>query len=456
MLSKNKAGVSLKKAFIKRFFWGALIAWMIVALASYNSTRHEIDELYDGEMAQIARVLLGIYSSQLKNRHQGTQITSSPFEGGEDYEHKLVFQIWDDTGALLMRSANAPLEPLASEAGMFQTRDVYGSEVRTLSVKDPGGRLIVHVGQNIEIRRENATEILKSLIYIMLLAFPFFLWLIHHGVNKGTWFLNDLSEKIARRPEDDLSPIETEFVPLEIRKLVDALNKLMSKVTAMLGRERQFISDASHELRTPLAGIKAHAQLALKDQSYKQTSLIRIVEGVDRTTRLANQLLTLSSIDAMHVLESPATVDVKQLVEQVVGDLHAQISEKSIQIITQIETEIQLMGNEELLYTLLRNLIDNAIRYSPCSSEVTVRYRFTKNELKLSVTDNGPGIASEQREQVFDRFYRDIDAQGHGSGLGLSIVQQIASLHRAKILLESAEFGEGLSVTVVFKQTENI
>jgi len=451
MLSKNKAEFSLKKVFIKRFFWGALIAWSIVALVIYNSTRHEIDELYDGEMAQIARVLLGIYSSQRIDRQQETQITSSPFEGGEDYENKLVFQIWGKGGVLLIRSANAPLEPLSPETGIFQTRDVYGSEVRTLSIEGPGGRLTVHVGQNIDIRRENATEILESLILIMLFAFPVFLWLIHKGVNQGTRYLNDLSEKIARRTEDDLSPIKTDDVPLEIRGIVDALNKLMSKVAAMLGRERQFISDASHELRTPLAGIKAHAQLALKNKAHEHTALIRIVEGVDRTTRLANQLLTLSGVDAMRVLETPVEVDVKQLIERVVNDLHTEITEKSIQIITQLDSEKRLTGNEELLYTLLRNLIDNAIRYSPPSGEVVVRYQYVKNAHRITVTDHGPGIPGDKRERVFDRFYRDIDAQGSGSGLGLAIARQIASLHQAEIALGSAESGDGLSATVVFK-----
>lgn len=451
MLSRNKVDFSLKKVFIKRFFWGALIAWLIVALASYNTTRHEIDELYDGEMAQIARVLLGIYSSRPRDQQQGVQITSSPFEGGEDYENKLAFQIWDKGGVLLMRSANAPLEPLAPEAGVFQTRDVHGSEVRTLSIEAPGGHLTVHVGQNIDIRRENATEILESLILIMLFAFPVFLWLINKGVNQGTRYLNDLSEKIARRTEDDLSPIKTNDVPLEIRGIVDALNKLMSKVAAMLGRERQFISDASHELRTPLAGIKAHAQLALKNKGHEHTALIRIVEGVDRTTRLANQLLTLSGVDAMQALENPAAVDVKPLIEKVINDLHTEITEKSVQFITQIDSEKRLTGNEELLYTLLRNLIDNAIRYSPPSSEILVRYQYTENELRITVTDHGPGISSDKRERVFDRFYRDIDAQGGGSGLGLAIARQIASLHQAEIVLDSTKSGEGLSATVMFK-----
>jgi two-component system sensor histidine kinase QseC len=451
MLSKNKAEFSLKKVFIKRFFWGALIAWLVLGLASYTTTRHEIDELYDGEMAQIARVLLGVYNSRLINTQGDTQITSSPFEGGEDYENKLVFQIWDKNGKLLMRSANAPLEPLSSEAGVFQTRDIYGNEVRTLSMKDPGGGLIVHVGQNIEIRRENATEILESLSYIMIFAFPVFLWLIHKGVNQGTRFLNNLSEKIARRAEDDLSPIETEDIPLEIRGIVEALNKLMSKVSMVLASERQFISDASHELRTPLAGIKAQAQLALKDKGHEQAALARIVEGVDRTTRIANQLLTLSGIDAMNELDQTDTIDVGSLIERVVKDMDTEISEKSIRVSICIDTEKRLTGNEALLYILFRNLIDNAVRYSPPGSELKVVYQYEQSALALSVIDQGPGISADQRERVFDRFYRDINIEGEGSGLGLAIARKIADLHQAVIVLGATDSGVGLSAKVLIK-----
>lgn len=451
MLSKNRAEISLKRTFLKRFFWGTLITWLIVSLFSYTSTRHEIDELYDGEMAQISRVLLGIYSSQPLDHIAETQITSSPFEGGENYERKLAFQIWNKEGKLLVRSANAPVEPLAGKPGKFQTRKLLGRKVRTLSIKGPEGRLSVHVGQNIDIRRENAAEILELLVYALLLVFPVLLWLINKGLNQGTQSLNALSEKIAKRTENDLSPIKIDDVPLEIRGIVDALNTLMSKMSVELGRERQFISDASHELRTPLAGIKAHAQLALKDKSHEHTALIRIVEGVDRTTRLANQLLTLSGVDAMDGLGKAVTVDIRKLIEKVVEDLHTESAEKSVRLITQFNTKKLLTGNEDLLYILLRNLIDNAIRYSPPSSEVKVSYQGGDQTLSISVADHGPGISADQHDRVFDRFYRDIDSEGSGSGLGLAIARQIASLHKAKIVLGSAESGKGLSVKVIFE-----
>lgn len=450
MLSKNKAEVSLKKAFLWRFLGVTMVAWLIVSVLSYASTRHEIDELYDGEMAQIARVLLGIYSSEMIDHQAGTQITSSPFEGGDNYERKIAFQIWGENNTLLMRSANAPLEPLATQVDTFQTRTLYDSEMRTLSVKGPDGRLTIQVGQNLDIRRENAREILQSLLYIMLATLPILLLLIHRGLNDGIRSLNALSENIAKRTENNLVAIKTEDVPVEIRGIVDALNKLMLKMRAALERERHFISDAAHELRTPLAGIKAHAQLALKDKNHVQTSIKRIVEGVDRTTRLANQLLTLSGIEAMNRVDKPAKINIEALIGQIIQDLQVDISDKAIQIIARYDTQARMTGNEELIYILLRNLIDNAIRYSPPSSDIKIHCQLDHSSISVSVVDQGPGIEGDQRERVFDRFYRDINAQGKGSGLGLAIAKKIATLHQAEIILDSTETGKGLSATVIF------
>lgn len=203
-------------------------------------------------------------------------------------------------------------------------------------------------------------------------------------------------------------------------------------------------------------GIKAHAQLALKDKGHEETALIRIVGGVDRTTRLANQLLTLSGVDAMSGLEKATDIDVKQLIERVIEDLYPEITQKFIKIITQFDSEKRPVGNEYLLYTLMRNLIENAVRYSTPHSEVKVLYLWDKQALCASIIDQGPGIPVDQHDRVFDRFYRDIDAEGNGSGLGLAIARQIAILHGAEIHLAFTESGQDLSVTVSFKQNEKI
>lgn len=451
MSLKNPPETSLKRNFLKRFFWVMLLAWTLIGTAIYSVTNHELDELYDGEMAQVAHVLLGIYSNQIFDADPEHRVTSSPFEGGENYEHKLAFQIWNNQGTLLMRSENAPLEMMASEVGKFQTNALYDSLVRTLAIPSPDGKLVAHVAQNLDIRRDTATDIMELLTYGLILSFPVLMWLISQSINQGTQSLNSLSEKIAQRTEHNLESIETTNVPYEIQGIVDALNKLMSRVKSTLGRERQFISDAAHELRTPLAGIKAHAQLAIKDKSRRLSSLTRIVEGVDRTTRLANQLLTLSSVDAMNKLDKVQAVDLDKLMRTVISDLSTVVKEKSLQFVNKSECVQSVSGNEDLLYILLRNLIDNSVRYSPTNSIITLDCSKTGHQLYFSVMDQGPGIASKHHQRVFDRFYRDIDNSSDGSGLGLAIAAEIAALHGAKIELEAGDNHQGLLAKVKFR-----
>lgn len=456
MLSKVRTRPSLKRSFLKRFFWGMLFGWIVIGSAIYFITGDELDELYDGEMAQIAHVLLAIYADQDFPTNSAPQTTSSPFEGDDNYERKLAFQIWGPNGKLQMRSENAPLEVMTRQIGELQTTQIYDSQVRVLAIASPDGNLVVQVGQNLDIRRENASEILRLLAYVLVLSFPVLLWLISRGLNQGTASLNALSDKIAHRTEHDLSPIRDDTIPAEIAGIVNALNALMSRVQSALGRERQFISDAAHELRTPLAGIKSHAQLALKIPDQQQNSLTRIVEGVDRTTRLANQLLTLSGIDSMERLETTGPVDVTVLIHTQVEDLDHTISEKHIRISREIETPDLLHGNKDLLYILLRNLIDNAIRYAPEHSEVTLIYSRQEDTLRFTVIDQGPGIDPSQRERVFDRFYRDIENDVQGSGLGLAIAANIAALHQAKIQLEPAPGASGLAASVIFNRMPGI
>ena len=281
----------------------------------------------------------------------------------------------------------------------------------------------------------------------------------------GTLLLLFFASNIARRIRklrdqadnaiDQQGRISTTFTASKSGDEIGDLSRGLSEMVRRLGQYHHYLenlsSRLSHELRTPLGGIKAHAQLALKDKGHEQAALARIVEGVDRTTRIANQLLTLSGIDAMNELDQTDTIDVGSLIERVVLDIDTEISEKSIRVSIRLDTEKRLTGNEALLYILFRNLIDNAVRYSPPGSELKVVYQYEESALALSVIDQGPGISADQRERVFDRFYRDINIEGEGSGLGLAIARKIADLHQAVIVLGATDSGVGLSAKVLSK-----
>ena len=453
MLSKNSDRTSLKRRFLKHFFWGTLVIWMTATAISYYVVSHELEEFYDGELAQTARVLLSIYTQGSINLETHGQVTSSAFEGGDNYERKLVFQIWDESGSLLIRSANAPLEPLTETIGEFQTGSIFENDIRILALQEPTHGYMVQVGQNMDFRSENVTETLEPLILIFLVAFPVSIVLINRGLSKGVDILSDLSEKITRRTEDNLTPIEDDNIPTEISGIVDSLNTLMKRVRDAFNRERQFIADASHELRTPLAGIKAQAQVALQNPEHSPQSLDRIIQGVDRTSNLANQLLTLSGVDSLATLENAQTVEIESLVKAVIEDMEEATGSKSQKIISQFDREVSLRGDESLLYTLIRNLVENASRYSPENTCIRIDCRKSPGAVTVSIEDQGPGIPMENRERVFDRFFRDVDFKQNGSGLGLAIVRQIASLHKAVIKLHTGQNGSGLKVVVSFDVT---
>ena len=448
--SKNRSDLSLKRRFLKHFFWGTLVVWSLAFVFCYKVAQHELNELYDGELAQTGRMLLSIYGNEETQSGSIGRVTSSAFEGGENYERKLVFQIWNEAGDLLIRSANAPVEPLTNNIGEFKNITVFDNEVRVLAIGEPVSGLVVHVGQNLDFREESARETLEPLLYLLLIAFPVSILIINRGLNRGVQSLRDISEEIAHRTGKNLDPIEANNIPTEIRGIVDSLNNLMQQVKEAFDRERQFIADAAHELRTPLAGIKAQAQVALKNPDYSKKSLGNIIEGVDRTASLANQLLTLSGVDSLPILENARQVKIKPLLDKVLVDLSESTQLKSQSIVTSYDEDAEVWGDDNLLYTLFRNLIENASRYSPHNSEIQIQCQTLDGNVSVILNDQGAGIPAENRQRVFDRFYRQVDSGESGSGLGLAIAKQIASLHQAEIKLRDADSGQGLRVEVIF------
>ncbi|MFT7532863.1 MAG: two-component system sensor histidine kinase QseC [Gammaproteobacteria bacterium] len=451
MSSSDRASPSLKRGFLKHFILVTLAVWGIASAITYFVAKHELNELYDGELAQTARVLLSIYSDNISNNSDSVKVTSSPFEGGENYERKLVFQIWDHTDKLLIRSANAPLQALTDKLNQFETSVQFGNEIRTLAISSPESQMVVKVGQNMDFRREAIEETMNPLIIMLLIVFPLSFFLISRAIDRGVKPLLTLSRDIEERTPNNLTPIETFGTPIEMRGIVDALNGLMIQLRNTLTRERSFISNAAHELRTPLAGMKAQVQVALKYPAHIDKSLTNIVEGIDRTTRLANQLLTLSGVDSLIRLEKSENVNCKHLIVSVVRDLSGLLETKSQVIDIKLNSDIEVSGDDALLYTLFRNLIENALNYSPNHSKIRIAGFRNNAELAIFIIDQGPGIPIEKRARVFERFYRNTDTTQSGSGLGLTIVSIIAKLHNASVELTSNENAVGLCVVVSFR-----
>jgi two-component system sensor histidine kinase QseC len=263
-----------------------------------------------------------------------------------------------------------------------------------------------------------------------------------------------VAESVGRRAPGSLKPISTDTVPGEVVPMVEALNGLFQRVHHALENERRFTANAAHELRTPLAALKTQAQAAqLNGDSGKFAPFLeQIIIGVDRATHLLEQLLTLARADAQQsetILQRQA--DLHSVARNLLAVIGEQALAKKINLSMEGETQPTFVpGDGDALAILLRNLVDNAIRYTPAGGEVTVRILKGADGVSLEVADSGPGIPQAQRDTLFRRFQRGEGVEVNGSGLGLSIVKQIAYLHQAEISLSEGKDGKGLVVTVFF------
>jgi two-component system sensor histidine kinase QseC len=306
------------------------------------------------------------------------------------------------------------------------------------------------VGEPLALRERLVGEVTRDLLLPMLLVLPMTAAAVWWGVGRGLLPLARVTTEVAERSPSNLQPVGATMAPVEISGLVERLNQLLARVREALDRERRFTADAAHELRTPLAGIRTHAQVALRttDDAQRRGSLEQVIDGVDRTTRLVAQMLTLARLDREAIEDQFVTVNLGTLATQVVADLYPDAEARHTMLTLQAEDGAATQGHPTALGILLRNVIDNAIRYTPPGGAVEVKARPLDGRIVFEVTDNGPGIPPAERARVFDRFYRGTGADAFGCGLGLSIARRVADLHGARIALAEAPSGQGLQVTV--------
>lgn len=288
--------------------------------------------------------------------------------------------------------------------------------------------------------------IIMSLTYLIA---GLLIWFI---IGRGLRSIKRVTQEVAQRAADHLDPVGLESVPMEIQPLIDELNKLFLRVKQAFDREQRFAADAAHELRTPLAALKTQAQVALKttDPRERQAQLQTVITGVDRCTHVIQQLLTLCRMSPeTTTAEEYTEIDLSKLAAEVIGQLAPLAVDKQIEIeLIANDPNCILFGNTTGLHALIRNLVDNAIRYTPENGNIKVFVHSKKNHVVLRVVDNGPGIPPDLRSRVFERFYRVLGTSVQGSGLGLAIVLQIVKLHKGTVRLRVPKSGVGLEVVV--------
>jgi signal transduction histidine kinase len=254
---------------------------------------------------------------------------------------------------------------------------------------------------------------------------------------------------IERRGERDLTPIPLGRLPMELRPIVSAFNQLLERLSVARSNEKRFISNAAHELRTPLAALRAQAQVTQRMSSEPAvTDSLRKLTIIDRASRLANQLLTFARFEAASAaVESAQTLSLDALTLDVAREFGELARQRALQVRVQVEP-VQVRGDADQISALLRNLIDNAVRYTPEGGSVQVECRAADASATLSVADDGPGIPQAEHALVFERFYRGQEARASGSGLGLSIVREVVERHHGSVRLLSGVGGGGLKVEV--------
>ena len=313
--------------------------------------------------------------------------------------------------------------------------------------------VLVEVAETTEKRTQLANKIVASVILPQFIIIPLAVMLVWFGLSRGLRPLTRLRKTIEARSADDLSPIATRRVPEELEPLVEAFNDMLERVKRSVEAQQRFVADAAHQMRTPLTGLKTQAQFAMRenDPATLRHSLRQIASGVDRAGRLVNQLLTLARTEGgegAHRVHSP--LDLSALLRDVVEDWVMIALGKEIDLGYEAEPGLMVKGNEFLLRELIKNLIDNALRYTPACGRVTCRLRPLNENVLLEIEDNGIGLSPEQAEMVFERFYRVDDSTTEGSGLGLAIVQEIAMQHEAKAVLLPNYPGKGVTAMIIF------
>lgn len=437
------------------------LIWGITTFTSYQETRREIAELFDAELSQSARVLMalvknsvvdgGVMPRQWKKNQLVWELGG--YLHGDRYEQKLAFQLWTDKGRLVMRTSSAPLTPLSDIKHGFSRIRLDENRWHVFSLPDHEGKLIARVAQQDDIRGELIDDIAWELIKQVLWGFPLLTVVVWFIVGRSLRPIRRLTHNVEEQDASRLILLEEKGIPVELKPLVNANNMLLGRVKQAIESERRFTADAAHELRTPLAGIKTQAQLArkTKDDEIRENALLNMDEAVDQLTHTVYQLLTLARLDPKSEIPDCGSVNLIERVTRIVSDLEPLAFKKHIELSMEQTDRSIIHANATTLDILLRNLIDNAIRYTPQGGQIKIRVEKKNGETEFLIDDNGPGIPDNLKDKVFHRFYRHLDTTGQafGCGLGLSIVDRIVKLHNAEIELEDSIYG-GLRVKVRF------
>ncbi len=428
----------------------ALTAVLAVGLATvwlaYERTVHEVDELVDAQLVQYARIMLALGSEGDDDE------VDPPDIHGHRYGSRLIFQLWEQEHGdqqLILRSPEAPLAwPEGVPKSGYANAEIGGVAWRSFAAAADDRRVLV--GLDLDIRDELANDIAWGNLKPYLIGLPILALLLVWAIRRGLAPLRRMEAELARRSPERLDALPDQDLPRELNPLVRTMNRLFGRMARALDNERRFTSDASHELRTPLAAMKAQLQVAQRsaDDDERGAAIAKALRGADRMAHLVAQLLSLARLDGAGDTFSPVPVPFSELVAESVAEFGPVAAAKAITFEADIQPGLTLQGQPDLLRVLVRNLLDNALRYTVVSGQVEATLAEETGMLVLRVRDNGPGLREKDLEKLGHRFHRFGAQTQEGAGLGLSIVSRVVTLHQGRLEYGQGLEGTGLGVTV--------
>lgn len=440
MNSANRAqdSHSLRRRLLVSVMAAILIGALFQGISAYRSALAQADTLFDYHLQQMANSLRG-----------GPALPGLRLDNAAGDSEGYVIQIWSADGTHVFQSSHVVLPPRAVLGFADVTQN--GTRYRVYSVQT--ALQTIQIAQNMDDRLSRARALAARAVLPMALVAPLLMLVLWWIINRSLAPLERTRQQVAARAADDLTALPEDGLPDEVRPLVQEINLLFDRLHGSFNAQRAFVANAAHELRSPLTALKLQAQSLARttDPQAQQQAVTRLNQGVDRAIALMQQLLVLARQESAHPAQhAKQDIDLAALAAQVVRELQPQAQAADITVEQLAGATARVEGEADSLAILLRNLLENAIKYTPREGRVTVQIDMRAGQTVLSVADSGPGIPAEQREHMFERFVRGQAQQAGGSGLGLSIARAIAMRHRAELTLDRSEKLGGLLAQVVF------
>jgi len=446
--------------------WAGMFAW------SFSNATREVDEWDNARLMQLAHLLMQLDGPNLSRlaasgidvRNEYTRASPAVDDDSDALPRYALFELRDAAGQVIVASAGIAALKRPAVAGDtaegVHLITLDGRPWLAYALNDSATGRTVRVLEPANVRSDLTTGIASRIARPIVIALPVLALLVWFSVGHSFRPLSAISKAVRVRDSRNLEPIEVDPLPAEVGPLVDAINQLLARLQRSILRERAFTADAAHELKTPLAAIKVQAQVALAahdNAQQQQQAMRRVVQGVDRSAHLAEQLLLLARLDERETATA-SRVRLHDVASEVIAFRAPHAEEKSMTVALSGDPDAEVDADRALARTLIDNLLDNAIKYGEIGGRVHISVLADAQTVSLTVSDNGPGVSDEERLRLTDRFFRgaSASASGNGSGLGLSIVARIATHFNAQMHIGSGIGRRGLAVQIAFPRARGV